>query len=169
MAYILIDGYNLIGIAHKNLEKARNDLIQKLCKYSILRGHNITLVFDGWKSGHATETTMRIGNVNIIYSRVGEKADVVIKKIISEDKRPWIVVSSDREVASFANRKDCVSLTAGEFEGKLYSALYANEQRKTEESLKYDEDIDLAPVRQKGNPHRMSKKEKKKLRALKKL
>jgi hypothetical protein len=169
MAYILIDGYNLIGVAHKDLEKARNDLIQKLCKYSSLKGHNITLVFDGWKSGHTAETKLRIGNVNIIYSRLGEKADFVIKKILSEGTKSWIVVSSDREIADFATKKDHVSITAGEFEGKLYSILYTSEQEKTEESLKYEEDIDLMHARQKGNPRKLSKKQKKKLRALKKL
>ncbi|HDH00925.1 MAG TPA: hypothetical protein ENG80_03850 [Nitrospirae bacterium] len=51
MANILIDGYNLIGIAHDNLEKARIDLIQKLQSYSKLKKHRITLVFDGWKNG----------------------------------------------------------------------------------------------------------------------
>ena len=30
LANILIDGYNLIGIAHDSLEKARNDIIAKL-------------------------------------------------------------------------------------------------------------------------------------------
>ncbi|MEK7822702.1 MAG: NYN domain-containing protein, partial [Nitrospirota bacterium] len=109
MAYILIDGYNLIGIAHKDLEKARNDIIEKLCRYSELKGHNITLVFDGWKGGQGMETKMRIDNVNIIYSRLGEKADFVIKKILSEDIKPWIVISSDREISDFAGKKGFVS------------------------------------------------------------
>ncbi len=172
MAYILIDGYNLIGIAHKNLEKARNDIIEKLCKYSELKGHNITLVFDGWKTGQANETKLRISNINIIYSRLGEKADFVIKKILSEGTRPWIVVSSDREVSDFANKKDFGSLTASEFEDKLYSSLYIAGQEEAEVPLKYDEydeDIDVMPARQKGNPRRLSKKQKRKLQALKKL
>ncbi len=59
MAFILIDGYNLIGIAHDNLEKARNDLIQKLRGYSKIKGHHITLVFDGWKNGQKNETEIK--------------------------------------------------------------------------------------------------------------
>jgi len=170
MAYILIDGYNLVGIAHKNLEKARSNIIEKLCKYSELKGHNITIVFDGWKNGHATETKLRINNINIIYSRLGEKADSVIKKILSEDIRSWIVVSSDREISDFANRKDLVSLSADEFESKLFSSLYTVSEEKIKEPLKCEEDdIDLTPARQKGNPRKPSKKQQKKLRALKKL
>ncbi len=166
MAYILIDGYNLIGIAHNSLEKARNDIVEKLCRYSSLKEHDVTIVFDGWKTGQATETKLRISNINIIYSKLGEKADFVIKKLISETTKSWIVVSSDREISSFANRKELVSLKSDEFERKLYSALYSVDEGEIED---YDEDDDLMPVRQKGNPRKMSKKQKKKIRALEKL
>ncbi len=64
MANILIDGYNLIGIAHKDLEKARQELIQKLHGYAKTKGHDITLVFDGWKNGQLKETITRLGCVN---------------------------------------------------------------------------------------------------------
>ncbi len=166
MAFIIIDGYNLIGIAHNSLEKARNDIVEKLCQYSSLKEHDVTIVFDGWKTGQATETKLRISNINIIYSRLGEKADFVIKKLISETTKSWIVVSSDREISSFANRKELVSLKSDEFERKLYSALYSVEEGEIED---YSEDDDLMPVRQKGNPRKMSKKQKKKIRALEKL
>ena len=164
MAYILIDGYNLIGIAHKDLEKARNDIIEKLCRYSELKGHNITLVFDGWKGGQGMETKMRIDNVNIIYSRLGEKADFVIKKILSEDIKPWIVISSDREIFDFAVKKGFVSIASEEFEDKLNFALYPDEQEEIEYKA-----INRMPNRQKGNPRKLSKKQKKKLGALRRL
>ncbi len=177
MAYILIDGYNLIGVAHDNLEKIRNDLIQKLQKYSNVKKHQITVVFDGWKSGQKDETTTKTGLVTIIYSRLGEKADLVIKKILTSTTKPWIVVSSDREVSEFATKKDFAAITADEFEKKLYSAIdslhensFPRDQKRTDEFFKYDdEDIDLIPARQKGNPRKLSKKQKNKLQALKKL
>ncbi|MBI4697501.1 MAG: NYN domain-containing protein [Nitrospirae bacterium] len=168
MPNILIDGYNLIGIAHKSLEKARNDIIKALSEYSRLKGHDITIVFDGWKTGQAAETKLRTGGVNIIYSRLAENADSVIKKIISEAVKPWVVVSSDREISAFADRKGLVSLTAGEFEGRLYSALSTGSQ-KNEEPFEDDEDVDSVPARQKGNPRKLSQKQKKKINALKKL
>ena len=56
MADILIDGYNLIGIAHRNFEQARNELISQLNRYASLKRHSITVVFDGWKNGQAAET-----------------------------------------------------------------------------------------------------------------
>ncbi len=171
MAYILIDGYNLIGIAHKDLEKARNELIQRLCTYSALRRHEITLVFDGWKDGQSSETRTRVKDVSVIYSRLGEKADAVIKRFLSENRRSWIVVSSDREIADFTSRLNCVPLTSDEFDNKLCSALYSSGDKETAEPSKgdiYFKD-DAMPALQKGNPRKPSKKLIKKLRALKKL
>ncbi|MBI4654540.1 MAG: NYN domain-containing protein [Nitrospirae bacterium] len=202
MAYILIDGYNLIGIAHNNLENARNNLIEQLQRYSELKGHGVTVVFDGWKSGQLNETKTRIGNVNIIFSRLGEKADILIKRILSEKQGQWIAVSSDREIADFANKKGFASITAEEFERKLYpvrkkappftenkqnivaqrefktthkfsngvySTKHALEETAVEPTDMKDDDIYSVSAKRKGNPRKPSKKQKQKLRALKKL
>ncbi len=166
MADIIIDGYNLIGVARGNLQKARNNLIEKLSEYSKTKEHKITVVFDGWKDGHAVETKQKAGPLDIIYSRIGEKADLVIKRIMGQSTRAWIVVSSDREISGFANRKDLVSLTSDEFESKLYSSLYVTGNEQTEED---EDDIEIMPFRQKGNPRKLSKKQMKKNRALAKL
>jgi predicted RNA-binding protein with PIN domain len=171
MAYILIDGYNLTGTSHRDLEKVRSGLIQELSGYSDLKGHDITLVFDGWKNGQAVETNIRRGRITIIYSKLGEKADSVIKRIISGMDKEWIVVSSDREISDFAERRDLVSLASDEFEGILFSALHEAGEEDAEEPDTHDrdEDIEEMPVTKKGNPRRMSKKQIRKLRALKKL
>ncbi|RJQ16712.1 MAG: hypothetical protein C4560_09175 [Nitrospiraceae bacterium] len=170
MAHILIDGYNLIGIAHGNLEMARNDLIQKLYKYADTRGHDITLVFDGWKNGQPVESRTKAGCVTVIYSRLGEKADQVIRNKLSETATQWIVVSSDREIYDFAERKDFAAITSDEFERKLYSALdECNPDNPEESSSAEDEDVDCAPARRKGASGKLSKKDKRKIQALNKL
>ena len=163
MANILIDGYNLIGIAHDNLEKARNDLIQKLQSYSKLKKHQITLVFDGWKSGQKDETKIKTAYLTIIYSRLGEKADLTIKKKLSSSNKQWIVVSSDRKISDYAAMKDHAAVSSVEFEEKLYSAL---------DDLKkdfIDDYITLPSARPGGNPRKLSKKQKKKNQAFRKL
>lgn len=169
MAHILIDGYNLIGIAHRELEKARNAIIERLHRYASLKGHDITIVFDGWKDGKPAETKMRIGSVNIIYSRLGEKADLVIKKILSEERKPWIVVSSDREIADFAGRKGFGSITAAEFEERLSSSTGMTAPEEETDAAKDNDDLYEKPAKQKGNPRKPSKKLKQKLRAIKNL
>jgi predicted RNA-binding protein with PIN domain len=170
MAFILIDGYNLIGIAHRDLEGARHNLIEALSQYSDMRGHKITLVFDGWKNGQATETRQRIGNINVIYSRIGENADFVIKRILNESTRMWIVVSSDREISDFAERKNSVPIPADEFEKRMYKSLYDSGNAMTEALYDYEKDEESLSERfLKGNPRKLSKKQKKKLRAMEKL
>jgi hypothetical protein len=171
MANILIDGYNLIGIAHKDLEKTRQELIQKLHKYAKAKGHDITLVFDGWKNGQLKETITKLGGLTIIYSKLGEKADHVIKNLISSANQPLIVISSDREISDFTERKDSVSVTSDEFERKLYSFNLVTEQDKSEWVPDHEEyeDITQDPSRRKGNPRQLSQKDRKKIQALKRL
>ena len=160
MVNILIDGYNFIG----------NDLIQKLNTYARGRELNITVVFDGWKDGRAAETKIRIGKVTIIYSCLGEKADDVRKRMLSSSTKPWIAVSSDREVYTFAEKNHCAALSRDEFEVKLGAALAGrNQHNGAEEFFENDEDYDLTPAGKKGNPRKLSKKDKRKSEALKKL
>lgn len=169
MSSILIDGYNLIGIAHKDLEKARNNLIQNLHEYAKVKGHHITVVFDGWKDGRQEETRSRSGAVTVIYSKLGEKADSLIKRLITSAVSPWIVVSSDREIADFAERKDFAAVSSQEFEKRLYSVHTRN--AGDNDSLFNDEndEYDIKPSRQKGNSRSFSKRERRKLQTLKKL
>lgn len=164
MSFILIDGYNLIGIAHSDLEHARNELIADLSRYVSLKGHDITVVFDGWKKGQAEETRLRTGNITVIYSRIGENADSVIKRFMSQPNRSWIVVSSDRGISDRAYHCGCVPLTSDEFEEKLNSALLPEEYG----DHKPGAGTGLSP-HGKGRPGKPSKKLRAKLRALEKL
>jgi predicted RNA-binding protein with PIN domain len=177
MAHILIDGYNLIGTAHDNLEKTRNDLIEKLREYASQKNHMITVVFDGWKSGQKDQTRITARHVTVIYSRIGDKADDVIIRTLSSSTKPWIVVSSDREISDYAFKKDFASVTSAEFEDKLFLALNGlkyerddNDMAMSDELIKYDDDeVDSPSSHRKGNPRKQSKRQKKKIQALRKL
>ncbi|HBH62771.1 MAG TPA: hypothetical protein DDX85_13750 [Nitrospiraceae bacterium] len=180
MAYILIDGYNLIGTAHDNLEKVRNDLIEKILKYSEIKKHHITLVFDGWKSGQKEQTAMKTRDLTVIYSRLGEKADILIIRLLKSSTIPWIVVSSDREISEYAATHDHAAVSSAEFEEKLYLALRNSDEGSShagpsagvsllKDNRDNDEDIASRPARSKGNPRQLSKRLKKKIQALSKL
>ncbi len=162
MAKILIDGYNLIGTAHGDLEKARDEIIKILKNYSKVRGNEVTIVFDGWKDGGRDETKIKSQDITIIYSRLAENADAVIKRIVSESCTPWIVVSSDREVSDHAVRNDMAAVTSQEFESRMLSAL-------GEEDIFDDENEDALPYFRKDISKKLSKKDKKKIQALNKL
>ncbi len=122
------------------------------------------VVFDGWKSGGMHEVSAVRGGVTIIYSRLAEKADAVIKRVISSDRREWIVVSSDREIAGHAWTTGSVPIPAEEFLPFLERGGDTGEGGPEE-----DPDGEGMRVGRKGNPHQLSKKERAVRRVLTKL
>jgi predicted RNA-binding protein with PIN domain len=105
-----------------------------------------------------------IGGIKVIYSRIGEKADSVIKRIISSDRREWIVVTSDRDIVNHAWTTASIPVSTGNFlkavERKIPS--YFDEEEN-------DDNDEYMEPRRKGNPRKLSKKEKAIRRALSKL
>ncbi|MBI5640496.1 MAG: NYN domain-containing protein [Nitrospirae bacterium] len=159
---LIIDGYNLIGISHRDLRAEREGLVSRLAAYRQVKGHDITVVFDGWKSGGAREESLIVTGVKIIYTRLGDTADSVIRRIISREKKEWIVISSDREIISSAWTNGCVPVPSDEFR-----KIIGNADRSPGGG--YDLIEEDEPHQRKGNPRMPSKKEKAMLRVLKKL
>ncbi len=169
MAYLLIDGYNLIGLGHSDLEDARREIIEKLSRYSALKGHDVTIVFDAWKRSDSAGERKKIGNVTVIYSRVTEKADEVIIKMLTSEKRDWIVISSDREISDAVLRNDMAAVSSDEFERKLDHALMSEDDGSEIYDENDDEEDYQSPAGLKGNPRKLSKSDKRRSLALKKL
>ncbi|MBI4685540.1 MAG: NYN domain-containing protein [Nitrospirae bacterium] len=161
---IIIDGYNLIGIHHKDLESQRQKLIETLTLYKKIREHDMTVVFDGWKSGGGKEELSVTGGVKVIYSRLGEKADAVIKRILTSDKnkRQWLVVTSDRDIADHAWSCGFISISSEEF---------LNSLERPEKIVTGDFDLieEEYEIEKKSSAKKLSKREKAKRRALSKL
>jgi uncharacterized protein len=131
---ILIDGYNLIRqsdnlrrFERKTLEAGRKALIATLIKYGEKRNHSITVVFDGIQNGWADEGRDREEGINIIYSRHGERADDVIKRMAAHTMEEMIVVSSDREITSYVKKLGKTSLSSVEFETIINKVIYSTE------------------------------------------
>src|SRR3989338_905201 len=97
------------------------------------------------------------------YSRRGEKADEVIKRMV-ESGEASTIVTSDREVADFTLRHGSVVISSGEFEESLIMAEISPVKGEIEE----DFEIRIT-TKKKGNPRRLPKSERKKLQRLKKL
>ena len=104
-----------------------------------------------------------VGGVRVIYSKLGEKADSVIKRMISSDKREWIVVTSDRDIADHAWRCGSVVVSSEEFQNVLEKP-----GRIDSGDFEFLEEEDYEPEK-KGSPRKLSKKEKAKRRAISKL
>ena len=101
----------------------RNALINRLVEYQNKKGHPITVVFDGGKSDWIDEGRDKAGSVNILYSRFGERADDVIKRLAADVSGELIVVSSDREISSYVIGLGKTPLSSPDFETILNKTL----------------------------------------------
>jgi predicted RNA-binding protein with PIN domain len=156
MARIIIDGYNLMAKlegAAGTLESRRGRLIRLLSQFNAGRGHAITVVFDAERGDWPSESYDRMLGIDIVFSRMGEKADHVIKRMSEGEEGESIIVSSDREVASYAETCGHVAIRAEDFIKRLFrTAAAPQEADKGEE----DEKTVTSTVK-KGNPRRLSK------------
>ena len=169
---VIIDGYNLLHVSpqlsvrrEELLENARNRLIEKLSRYKRQKNVSLAIVFDGWKGGMPTQNQEIIKGIKIIYSKLGEKADEVIKHIIANSSEEVIVVSSDREIRDFAEKHNTVSVSSSEFEKKIEEALFYQMKGYDEEDYEERE----ISTKKRGNPKKRSKAERKKRAKTKKL
>jgi uncharacterized protein len=173
--HILIDGYNLIRqsdtirrFERQSLEAGRNALITFLAGYRQKKGHKITVVFDGWESGPAQEERDYSSGINILYSRRGEKADEVIKRIIAHTDEEILVVSSDREISSYAARRGKTAISSPEFETiiKKSSSVLPEDAGETEK----DDDLTSERLgKKKGPARKLSRAQRQVLAKIKKL
>lgn len=120
---IIIDGYNLIGIAHKDLKKQRGLFIDRLVTYKQQKGHKIIVVFDGHKSGRPEREIMEREGVKIIYTRIGETTDEFIEAFLKDSKTQWIVISSDHSIQKEAWRYKAIPVRSEDFEQILERTL----------------------------------------------
>lgn len=170
--HLIIDGYNLLGSRGRagwrgGSEMAREDLLRRLGAYRHRKGHAVTVVFDGWRSGSGSEQHEHRAGVEVIYSRRGETADDVIGRLATHYGDACAVVSSDHEVAAAARVSGAVVLTATEFWAKVENA--PSEFRAPFKELDAEQAIGPAGRRaadKKGNPKKLPKAQRQKQRQL---
>ncbi|MDD5435647.1 MAG: NYN domain-containing protein [Nitrospira sp.] len=166
MANILIDGYNLMakmdGLG-TNLEANRERFIQRLSQFREQRYHNIIVVFDGERGGWITESHERTMGINIVFSRLGEKADDVIKKMVKEHEVEYIVITSDKEVASFAESSGHTAIPSENF---IFKIMIDSSRDAGISDREEDTDYRTSTVRKKGNPRKLSKAARKRKQRL---
>jgi len=175
--HIVVDGYNLIRqsdvLRHherQSLEAGRRALVHLLSGYKKNRGYSITVVFDGWLSGAPEEQRDREAGIDIIYSRRGEKADEVIKRLVRRRTDEMIIVTSDRPVMDAAVRAGAAAIPSGEFEHRIRQAGNTFASGAANAGQYDDEDNPTSRgTKKKGPSHRSSKRERLKQRGMDKL
>jgi uncharacterized protein len=167
--HIIIDGYNLIRQSDtlrrsekSSLEEGRKALIRFIMPYRQAKAHRITIVFDGWQSGAYREERDRQGGMDIIYSRRGEKADDVIKRIAEAAGEEIMVVTSDRDIASFVERRGGTAIASRAFETIINMKTWEMPTGRTVIEGKDDDEKNQGPSedRKKGPSRRLSRREK---------
>lgn len=120
--HIVVDGYNFIRQSPElcarervSLEAGRESLLKQLAEFKAIRPHWITCVFDGKGGLGDRETRQFQGGIEVIYSAVGQTADEVIKKIAHRESANLLVVTSDREIANFVQRRGGAVISSPEF------------------------------------------------------
>lgn len=89
--YLLVDGYNIIyawedlrKLAEDNLDLARSRLIDMMCNYQAIRRCCLILVFDAYKVRGSRGEVEKLYNINIVYTKEAETADMFIQKITND-------------------------------------------------------------------------------------
>ncbi len=162
--HILIDGYNLIRqsirlrrFERQSLEAGRSALVAWLSEYQSGKNHRITVVFDGWINGPAQEERDYSSGIHILYSSRGVKADDVLKRITAAADEEILVVSSDREVSSYAIRRGKATLSSLEFESIVDKFLAAPANNAFSGQKEEDEEEDNHPANKKGPARKLSR------------
>lgn len=120
--HIVVDGYNVIGSEEGlrgDLEQKRADLVQEVKQYQERKGHAVTIVFDGWRNGRQDQTQDQVGEVQVVFSRHGEKADAVIERMAREIVDGCTVITSDRELRRSVEKRGAVALYVNDFLGAM--------------------------------------------------
>jgi len=129
--HIIIDGYNLIrqsaDLSHLDrldLQTGREALLDLLAGYKRIKAHKITVVFDGTRAPGGTPDRDRYKGIAVVFSRRGETADRVIKRMAAREREGALVVSSDRDVTASAQVSGAAIIDSPAFEAKLQLAGY---------------------------------------------
>ncbi len=199
MITIIVDGYNFIFNSYfkvrfksDELQKLREETINFLSKYYNAKRNKVVVVFDGYNTDELCESKYNRQNIEIIYSKKDEKADDVIVRLAKSITGSLIIITNDNDIRRRVSSANCSCLNVDEFirlaeniiaqgtsgVSKSYGG-YNNINRGTAGTKGVAEDGEeeyedgIARRRgageKKGNPHRLSKKERLKMKKIKKL
>ena len=177
MLTIIIDGYNFIfnsyfkvNFKSDELQKLREETINFLSKYYNVKKNKVVVVFDGYNTDEPLESKYNRQNIEVVYSKKDEKADDVIVRLSKSIKGSLLVVTNDNGIRRRVSNADCSCLDIDEFV-KLARGIIENGENRFYEEYGDDEEGTERRIGgvKKGNPHKLSKKERSKIKKIKKL
>ncbi len=181
MARILIlDGYNIIGARggmradREILEKERRILVGEVSEWATGRDFSeIHLVFDGYPTDR---DLLLIGGgvLRVVFSEGAHNADAVIVALARKYRERAAVVTSDREVRRDAASFGAEPVGAKDFLERLdrRRARPSSHAPRSDAALEKDAEGEAPPPtfgKKRGNPHRLSRKDRAQKKLLDKL
>lgn len=171
--HIVIDGYNLIrqsrqfsDLDRQDLQSGREALVDALAAYKKIKSYAITVVFDGAAASTMMPRRDFQKGIKLCYSALGESADTVIKRMAAREKEKMLVVTSDNDIARYAESMGAAVIGSLEFEDRLMLAQYMD--LKGTDGLGEDEGWQPT-TKKKGPARRLSKRQRKIKKKLSKL
>lgn len=126
--YLLVDGYNVIyawkelrELSQRNMDSARDKLMDILCNYQGIKKCELIVVFDAYKvTGHATDH-FDYHNIHVVYTKEAETADQFIEKFahVHRGKYKIRVVTSDGLEQIIIRGEGCLLVSSREFEEEV--------------------------------------------------
>jgi uncharacterized protein len=163
MAYhLIIDGYNLIRnypplsrVEAADFARGRNFLLEWLAEYKRGSKNAITVIFDGGKGGELSEERSIYKGIRVLYSRIGQTADDLIKRITAQEGEKAMIVSSDRDLCY-----TCRSFKATTIGSEEFAHIVEEKEKRSLLGNTQEDDEDSRPKSKKGTSHRLSKQAK---------
>ena len=140
-----------------DLASGRDALIDSLVVYKRVKTHRITVVFDGTNAPVNVGNKDRVKGIDIRYSKTGELADAVIKRMVDREKQRAMVVTSDREVLDYAENNGAATITSQNFEKKMVVAQYYDIKGT---DLEFESKEWLPTTKKKGPARRLSRRKR---------
>ena len=126
--YLLVDGYNIIfswdelrDIAARDVNAAREALVNVLSNYQGVRRCHLILVFDAYKVKGGTGSIEQRGGIHIVYTKEAETADMYIEQAsydLSRKHRVRVATSDGMEQMIILGH-GAERLSATELNGRL--------------------------------------------------
>lgn len=126
--YLLVDGYNIIfaweelaELAKENLESARMKLIDIMCNYQGYKKCRLIVVFDAYKVKGGKGEVEKWNNIDVVYTKEAETADMYIEKVTHEigKKHRVRVATSDNLEQIIILGHGALRLSAGAFHDEV--------------------------------------------------
>ena len=122
--YLIVDGYNVIfawdelkALVSTSLDAARDAFLEIMMNYQGYKKTGICVVFDGYRRPGNPGTKMKVGDVEVVFTKEGESADRFIEETAYELGRTYdiTVVTSDRQVQMAAFGDGAKRLSSRDF------------------------------------------------------